>query len=88
MSDTREFPFRKARRITDKEVVSARKAIEKRSGTKRKVRGRPAKPEKDKFVPTSIRLHPKVLRWAKKEAAKRKVGYQSIINEILLKASV
>ena len=87
MKSTKEFPFKKARRITEKETVAARKVIEKRTGTKRSERGRPLKAEKDKYVAISIRLHPKVLRWAKKEAAKRKIGYQSVINEILLKES-
>jgi hypothetical protein len=33
---------------------------------------------------TSIRLHPKVLAWARREARRRKVGYQTVINEALL----
>lgn len=31
-----------------------------------------------------MRLHPKVFEWAKAEAEKRGIGYQSLINEILL----
>lgn len=31
----------------------------------------------------AIRIDPDVLRWAKKEAKRRSVGYQTIINEIL-----
>ena len=38
----------------------------------------------EKYVPISIRLHPQVLAWAKAEAKKRGVGYQSVINEALL----
>jgi predicted DNA binding CopG/RHH family protein len=32
-------------------------------------------------------LSPKTLAWAKKEAKRRGVGYQTVINETLLKAS-
>lgn len=88
MKSIKEFPFKKARRITLKETLAAKKAIEARTGKKRKIRGRPIKLEEEKYVPTSIRLHPKILKWAKNEAKKRKTGYQSIINEILLKKSM
>jgi len=33
----------------------------------------------------SIRLHPRVLAWAKTQAKKKGVGYQTVINDILLK---
>ena len=89
MKTTKEFPFEIARRITEKETSVARKAIEKLTGTKRKKRkGRPQKLDKEKYVPISIRLHPKILNWAKKEAKKGGVGYQSIINKALLKKIV
>ncbi len=89
MKNTKEFPFEKARRITEKETVAARKAIEKLTGTRRKKRvGRPPKLDKEKYVPISIRLHPKILLWAKKEAKKGKDGYQSVINKALLKKTV
>lgn len=32
----------------------------------------------------AIRIDPDVLRWAKKEAKRRSVGYQTVINEILV----
>jgi uncharacterized protein (DUF4415 family) len=88
MKNSKNFPFDKARRVTADEVSSARKAIEHKTGKKRKARGRPSKPSDDKFVPTSIRLHPKVIQWAKREAKKRGCGYQTIINEILLDKAV
>ncbi len=88
MKSTKEFPFKKARRITLKETSAAKKAIEAKTGKKRKIRGRPIKLEEEKYVPTSIRLHPQILKWAKSEAKKRKIGYQSVINEILLKKSM
>ena len=46
--------------------------------------GRKPKQEDELYVPISIRIHPKALEWAKTEAEKRGVGYQSIINEELL----
>ena len=59
MRNTKNFPFEKSRRITLRETVSAKKAIEKKTGVKRPMRGRPTKGA-HKYVPTSIRLHPKV----------------------------
>lgn len=88
MRNSKNFPFEKARRISSDEVGSARKAIELRTGKKRRVRGRPSKVEEEKFVPTSIRLHPKIVAWAKKEGKRRGIGYQTIINEILLAKAV
>ena len=84
MKNIRKFPFEKSRRITLKETTLARKAIEKKTGVKRQTRGRPIKGSQ-KYVPTSIRLHPKVLSWAKKEGKKRGIGYQTVINESLIK---
>ena len=46
--------------------------------------GRKKKSEDELYVPVAIRLHPKALEWAKAEAEKRGVGYQSVINETLL----
>jgi uncharacterized protein (DUF4415 family) len=88
MKNSKNFPFERARRVSTEEVDSARKAIEAKTGNKRVSRGRPLKSEEQKFVPTSIRLHPQVIAWAKKEAKKRGVGYQTIINEILLAKAV
>jgi uncharacterized protein (DUF4415 family) len=84
MKNLKEFPFEKARRITWKERTAARKAIEAKTGKPRALRGRPLKTEVEKYQPTSIRLHPKVITWARREARKRGVGYQTIINEVLL----
>ena len=84
MKNSKEFPFEKARRVTRNELATARKAIKLKTGTPRPHRGRPVKSEADKYQPTSIRLHPKVVAWARKEARKRSVGYQTIINEVLL----
>ncbi len=86
MKKAREFPFEQARRITREEVAKGRRAIEKRLGTKRVARGRPAKGA-EKYRPVSIRLHPKVIAWARREAKRRGVGYQTVINEALLSAT-
>ena len=86
MNHIKEFPFKKARRVKPEETEAFRKAIEKAQGNKRPKRaGRPPKTEEDKYKPVSIRLHPKVLAWAKREAKKRHIAYQTLINEILLK---
>lgn len=84
MSRAKEFPFESARRVASKEVDAARKAIEKTLGMKRPRRGRPPK-EDEKYRPVSIRLHPKAIEWAKKEAERKGVGYQTVINEVLLR---
>ena len=85
MKNIKRFPFGKSRRITLREAIAARKAIEKTTGRKRKFRGRPPVKDSAKYVPTSIRLHPKVLNWAKKEAKKQGIGYQTVINQSLVK---
>jgi uncharacterized protein (DUF4415 family) len=84
MKNTEQFPFESARRVTAQETKAARKAIEKKTGQKRPERGRPPKLAKEKYQPISIRLHPRVLSWAKREAKKRGVGYQTVINEVLI----
>lgn len=84
MRAPKEFPFERARRVTTQDVERARRAIEVRTGVRRPARGRPPKPDAERYRATSIRLHPKVMAWARREARKRKVGYQTIINDALL----
>jgi len=86
MKKPRELPFETARRLTAKEAEAAQKAIERKLGKKRPRRGRPPKGV-EKYRPVSIRLHPSVLTWAKREAKRRGLGYQTVINEVLLKAT-
>jgi len=86
MKHSTEFPFEKARRVTPREVESARRAIERLTGKPRPARGRPAKPEGERYRPISIRLHPDVVAWARRIATARRVGYQTVINETLLKS--
>ena len=85
MAKANDFPFERARRVTPREVEAARKAIEAKLRTKRPRRWRPPKRVTEKYRPVSIRLHPKVIDWAKKEARRRGVGYQTVINEVLLR---
>ena len=84
MKKESEFPFEKARRVTPEENQKFGEAISEQFGMKLKKRGRPVKNEDEKYEPISIRLHPKVLAWAKEEAQKKGVGYQTVINEVLL----
>jgi uncharacterized protein (DUF4415 family) len=86
MKKPREFPFEAASRLTAKEAEAARKAIAQKLGKKRPRRGRPPKGV-EKYQPVSIRLHPSVISWAKREAKRRGLGYQTVINEVLLKAT-
>ncbi len=86
MKKESEFPFEKARRVTPEENQKFREAISEQFGMKLRKRGRPVKNEDEKYEPISIRLHPKILAWAKEEAQKKGVGYQTVINEVLLDA--
>lgn len=83
MNKIKEFPFKQAHRVTSKEVEMARKAIETKLGVKRHARGRPQK-GLDKYKPIQIRLHPKALQWAMLEAKHLGIGYQTVINQVLL----
>ena len=86
MKSTNQFPFKKARRISSRELASYRKAIEQKTGKKRPLRrGRPPKAADDKYVPISIRLHPIALRWLKAQAKKLDVPYQTIIHCMILR---
>ncbi len=84
MSQESEFPFERARRVTPAENQEFRTAISEQFSIDLKKRGRPAKEEEEKYEPISIRFHPKILIWAKEEAKKRGIGYQTVINEVLL----
>ncbi len=81
----KEFPFDQARHLTASEVTKARKAIAEKLGKRRKNRGRPPKLHSERYRAVSIRLHPKIVSWAKMRAKKKRVGYQTVINEVLLK---
>lgn len=85
--EIRDFNFENSRRVTPEETEMYRKAIERKLGITLPPRGRPPKQEEDKYTPIYIRLHPNILKWAKKEAKKKKIGYQSLINEVLLRVA-
>lgn len=85
MHQESEFPFERARRVTPEESQKFRAAIAEQLGIKLRKRGRPNKEEEEKYELISIRLHPKVLAWVKEEAKKQGIGYQTVINEVLLK---
>lgn len=72
------FDLSKARKIDKKRREKLLEAAEIKLG-------RPLKPVEKKHRPISIKLHPEVYDWAKKEAEKEGLGYQTIINETLLK---
>jgi len=84
MNKESEFPFERARRVTPEENQKFRAAISEQFGMELRKRDRPVKNEEENYEPISIRLHPKVLAWAKEEAQKRGIGYQIVINEVLL----
>jgi uncharacterized protein (DUF4415 family) len=84
MKKESEFPFERARRVTPEEGQKFRETISEQFDVKLRKRGRPAKSEDEKYELISLRLNPKVLAWAKEEAKKRGIGYQTLINEILL----
>lgn len=78
------FNFSHARRFSEAEREIIRRAIQKKTGRKVPRRGRPAKGDA-KYRPVSIRLHPDAMAWAKREAHRRGIGYQTVINETLLR---
>ena len=87
MRNSREFPFERARRVTAGEVEAARRAIERLTGKPRPSRGRPPKETAEKYRMISIRIHPRVLAWARRKAGKRGVGYQTVINDALFRVA-
>jgi len=85
MSPAKEFRFARSRRLTPDERAGARKAIEAKLGKKLPKRGRPPKNEDERKRAVSIRLHPRAIEWAKSEGERRGVGYQTVINDLLLR---
>ncbi|MFI5350491.1 MAG: BrnA antitoxin family protein [Elusimicrobiota bacterium] len=73
-----ESDFKRARRVTAEEHGEFLKAVQNF-----RARGRPKKIH-DKYRPVTIRLHPHVLEWARTEAKRRGMGYQTVINQTLL----
>lgn len=44
---------------------------------------RPKNPD-ELYIPIGMRIHPKAFDWVKDEAKRRGIGYQSVINQLLL----
>jgi predicted DNA binding CopG/RHH family protein len=86
MPNQTEFPFANARRISESEVIAAEKAIKQQFGINLTQRKSSLKNEIENYQSISIQLHPKIITWAKAEAEKKGVEYQTIINEVLLNA--
>jgi hypothetical protein len=72
MKKTEQFDFSRTRRVAPFETAMFRKAIKDIFHVKRARRGRP----------------PKVLAWARAQAKRRGCGYQTFINETLLRHAV
>jgi len=70
--------------ITTDSVSESQGDVAKAAASTSKRRGRPPKREEDKYRSTHIFFHPKIIDWARAEAEKRGIGYQSVINEVLL----
>lgn len=83
--EMREFDFSKARRITAAERRMFRQAYKNTFGVPMPRRGRPPKQSEHKYHDVHMKIHPKALKWAKARARQRRIGYQTVINEILLK---
>ncbi len=77
----KEFNFSKARRVTPTEHARFVTA----SNNPPVLRGRPRKRPEEKFLPVTIRLDPRIVVWAKREAKRQHVGYQTILNQELLR---
>ncbi|NEP58398.1 MAG: BrnA antitoxin family protein [Symploca sp. SIO2G7] len=84
MKNESEFPFERARRVTPEENQKFQEAISEQFAIKLTKRGKLATNKDEKYELISLKLHPKVLAWAKEEARKRGIGYQTVINEVLL----
>ena len=84
MKKIETFPFERARKIKPSELRTFRKAYENTFGEKSPRRGRPPKGA-DKYRDVHIKLHPKALEWARARAKALGIGYQSVINEALLR---
>ncbi len=81
----KDFDFSKARRITPAERKNFRQAYKNTFGEEMPKRGRPPKKSHLKYRDVHMKLHPRALQWAKDLAKKRGIGYQTVINEVLLR---
>jgi predicted DNA binding CopG/RHH family protein len=77
--------FKHGRRLTSQERATFGKAYRNTFHKEPPHFGRPFKYMEAKLVPVSIRLHPTILTWAREQAHKEHIGYQSFLNRLLLK---
>ena len=73
------------RRVTPEEHARFRQMYINTFGKEPPVRGRPPKHQTNKYRDIHIKIHPKALEWVKAEAKRRGIGYQTFINNILLR---
>jgi predicted DNA binding CopG/RHH family protein len=83
MNQDSEFPFDRARRVTPEEHQHFKAMVAKQLGTRSD--DHTVTNLEEPYQAVSLQLHPKVLNWAKTEAQKRGIAYQTVINEVLLK---
>ncbi len=76
--------FSRARRSNPDERKRFRAAYVQTFGHPPPKRGPVHKLASERYIPTYIKLHPKVIEWAKSEAKRRGIGYQTVINQSLL----
>jgi uncharacterized DUF497 family protein/predicted DNA binding CopG/RHH family protein len=77
--------LRAMRRVTPEEHARFQDAYVNTFGKEPPRRGRPRKSLSHKYRDIHLKLHPKALGWAQSEAKRRGIGYQTLINEILLR---
>jgi predicted DNA binding CopG/RHH family protein len=77
--------YKKGRHFTDEERAKFADAYRNTFHKEPPRVGRPFKYENLKLKPISIRLHPHVIRWAKKKAQEKSMGYQSFLNDFLMR---
>jgi predicted DNA binding CopG/RHH family protein len=83
MSQEPEFPFDRSRRVTPEEHQRFKTAIEQQLGVKLHDRN-PVVQSDESYESVVLQLHPKILSWAREEAEKQGVAYQTVINAVLL----
>jgi hypothetical protein len=77
--------LRRGRRVTPEEHAMYSKALDEKYGVDRPRLGRRPGDPKDRYIPTYIKLHPRIVAWAKAKAKMDGIGYQTVINQTLLR---
>lgn len=85
MKSLKEFPFHRARRITQGEVETFRAGIEDMQGRKRRRRpGRPPLGTPGTLEQVSATLNSAALAPLRKQASKQGLHFQALINRLLI----